>query len=448
MTTPTQGSQIASPHVASTYISNQIMPNQSTNQPQTPQNGGDSHPPAVLSSVISSRRGNSNDVKNKIPDSRVDSIDSALLAALRDPRERLGLLKLEQCLVDFCTKQPQDAFIDVGGPYNSIVISPSLGALTSPQQMHAQKSQTTFQRCILHRLADRFAITRESNMDGSIRLWKNEDSKSPSRLLLDVSEEEYNLSARLEQVSLTNNISSNQPSNNKKKNKMKIMKRNNSNPINIQSRTSAKNKKKTLSDKEKAYAEARARIFQQEQQESKQQDTNDERTSSLPTPSSAIQNSISNASMYVVTPPGDSITQSSPQEENASLSSLHTESSNNKPSKATFRDRRQEENDPDFQRGGSMMVPQAYDCNDPYYGYNNGIAQLQQMQSLGVGTGSSYPVPTQTSHAAYAQYLNQGQPISYPATKTTTTTATIARNHNTVEGFANLHSFDDFPSLR
>ena len=126
MTTSTQGSQIASPHIASTYISNQITPNQSTNQPQTPQNGGDSHPPAVLSSVISSRRGNSNDVKNKIPDSRVDSIDSALLAALRDPRERLGLLKLEQCLVDFCTKQPLDAFIDVGGPYNSIVISPSL----------------------------------------------------------------------------------------------------------------------------------------------------------------------------------------------------------------------------------------------------------------------------------------------------------------------------------
>lgn len=65
---------------------------------------------------------------NSIPQEE-DVVDSALLSALRDPRERLALLKLEQVLIDFQEKQPNDPYIDVGGPYNTLVVSPSLGSI-------------------------------------------------------------------------------------------------------------------------------------------------------------------------------------------------------------------------------------------------------------------------------------------------------------------------------
>jgi hypothetical protein len=49
------------------------------------------------------------------------AIDSALLSAMRDSRERLALLKCERVMVDFCNA-PDVQEIDVGGSYNSIII--------------------------------------------------------------------------------------------------------------------------------------------------------------------------------------------------------------------------------------------------------------------------------------------------------------------------------------
>ena len=295
----------------------------------------------------------------------VDMIDSALMSALRDPRERLGLLNLEQTLVDFLEKQPQDPHIDVGGPYNSMVVSPTLGYIgQSPQEFmsgtissstgttsintntinnnnpnnpnnnigsnntnNLNRPQTTFQRCILHRICDRFNMTRENSYATDpygcylIRVVKGPDSKLPSRLLSSVKESEYQLSSssdissstvnnsstsskvsqsnqllsnfeQMELISSPSNyahssgdgaitaavnnvgITSGPPNNNKKKvRKMKIMKRSSSSVSNGSDTGSnnggkSKNNSKSrdsLSEKEKRYAEARARIFQQEE---------------------------------------------------------------------------------------------------------------------------------------------------------------------------------------
>ena len=119
-------------------------------------------------------------------------IDSALLSALRDPRERLGLLKLEKAGIDFMNTS--DGYIEVGGPYNSVVISPTKGIVTGVGANPDRPHSTSFQRCILHRLADRFSIVRESGtlVDGYIRLVKLTDSRIPKKLLLHLEPSEYN----------------------------------------------------------------------------------------------------------------------------------------------------------------------------------------------------------------------------------------------------------------
>ena len=111
-----------------------------------------------------------------------EEIDSALMAALRDPRERMGLLKLEQAMCEFLQSET-DGWMEVGGPFNSQIQWPSASnnSVSYPPTMR----QTTFQRCILHRLADRFHIIREAGsvLPSSIRLIKIPESKIPAQLL-------------------------------------------------------------------------------------------------------------------------------------------------------------------------------------------------------------------------------------------------------------------------
>jgi len=269
--------------------------------------------PSIISSQPSSKESDDSPPST----SAVDVIDSALLAALRDPRERLGLLKLEQILIDFLEKHPQDSYIDIGGPYNSTVISPTLGYIgQQPQQLqamaqaqsdgtNASRPQTTFQRCILHRICDRFNMTRENSYTTDaygcylIRVCKGPDSKKPPRRLLNVKESEYQiptsnggsssiqqLSANFQQVNMSSASLTNPQAGagggaplgakgNAKIRKMKIMKRSSSNVSNSSSgsnNSKAKNNAPTnksrssLSEKEKKYAEARARIFEQEEE--------------------------------------------------------------------------------------------------------------------------------------------------------------------------------------
>lgn len=226
------------------------------------------------------------------PEELSSQIDSALLAAMRDPRERLALLRLEQVLCDLMRSET-DGWIEVGGPFNSSVLWPSETSARCGAAYPAGLRQTTFQRLILHRLADRFGIIREQgsllqttfgdgNMmamgSGAIRLIKLPQSKIPSCLLQDLDASVYEqggdtatLPPAAEGVGSPTRPS--QTNKSQKPRKMKIMKRQGSNQSQSsnykgggKSNGSSHSGRLSLSDKEKAYAEARARIFQDQQE--------------------------------------------------------------------------------------------------------------------------------------------------------------------------------------
>lgn len=270
----------------------------------------------------------------------LEEVDSALLSALCDSRERKGLLRLERVLVDFM-KEGNLGHIEVGGPYNSIVVggdsenTPQISGIlqqsTSDAQLQQQQQrgmrQTSFQRLILHRLADRFNIIRENvtsnGTDGAsndfniqngiagyggnvgqanyppslIRLIKVNESCIPSNLLIDIDlsvlvnyknprarscgGSSFNNDDGIKTItsSFSSSTLKDGPSmggisgKSKSKKKMVIMKRNSSGSgsfnnydgANSRGKRESKNrsgmKGKKLSDREKAYEEARARIF-------------------------------------------------------------------------------------------------------------------------------------------------------------------------------------------
>jgi hypothetical protein len=335
-------------------------------------------------------------------------IDSALLAALRDPRERLGLLKLEQAMIDFLSNS-SDGYIEVGGPLNSIVISPTTGFISGQNVANSDRPQTTFQRCILHRLADRFHVVRENGNlhEGYIRLIKLKESRIPKSLLVNFnysSESNNNsvdeTSRSMESMNIAgvngNNASTTPATNGKPRNrKMKIMKRcssgDSSRNSNSDSRTPRKGK--NFSDKEKAYAEARARIFAEEQGETASSNPGTPAsTSAAPSPTStpptSQHGSNSNSSL-------DAAADNDSEKRNASR--------NNAVNKATWRNRQQEESDPDFQRGGPMVVqPQTYTTADVYAGF----ASAGAVTPAYIPPQTYYPAATQDATAAY--YAGQG----------------------------------------
>ena len=451
----------------------------------------------------------------------VDVIDSALLAALRDPRERLGLLKLEQSLIDFLDKQPQDNYIDIGGPYNSTVVSPTLGYIgQQPQQLqttaqaqsdgtNAGRPQTTFQRCILHRICDRFNMTRENSYMTDIygcyliRVCKGPDSKKPPRRLLNVKESEYQiprpnpentsgngassnpsqqLTSNFQQLNISSvastapsagsSTTSNFPNTkaNSKVRKMKIMKRSSSSVSNSSSgsnNSKAKNNASvktgsTLSEKERKYAEARARIFEQEEENgnwngnlpahasscnnssnsagtinndnnnrysqgiqnnnNRNVNSNDvyggssytERRGSYNTSNSynhGLQSSQSPSSSSSAA--GSTSINVKAQLHNSSTTSLNSMASNNSGkgnasdcdqqitsstntrSKATYRNRQQEETDPDFRRGAGMHLqhnPYAHPHATVGYGGasgGRGTGNVYYPSNMGVVNGTS-----------------------------------------------------------
>ena len=116
-----------------------------------------------------------------------DQVDSALIAALKEPRERIALLQLETVLTTFM-EQDSAGWMEVAGPYNSVLFSPT----TQTQPAHqSQQRQTSFQRCVLHRLADRFGIVREPGAllgPGSLRLIKLPHSRVPELKISDIAD--------------------------------------------------------------------------------------------------------------------------------------------------------------------------------------------------------------------------------------------------------------------
>ena len=236
-------------------------------------------------------------------------IDSALLAGMREPRERVALLRLENALLDFM--KSDNEWLEVGGPYNSIVLLPSNikeengNTIISPIITSCNANgyrQTSFQKCILHRLADRFGIIREPGvlMFGSIRLLKLSRSAIPSRLLQDLEPADYNNCSThvydsrqfYDNASPHNNkapaidntqvndvtrsladtslgiVKDGANSNIAKNRKIKIMKRPPKDSQHNSDLNNAKNllrkSSSELPEKEKEYAKARARIFQEE----------------------------------------------------------------------------------------------------------------------------------------------------------------------------------------
>lgn len=441
----------------------------------------------------------------------LEEVDSALLTALCDVKERKALVRLESILVDFM-KDPSLPSIDVGGAFNSIVVglrpqqqtsedqtpttSASGGVTTEedattfvPSQSQGVQDlltqyqrgirQTSFQRLILHRLADRFNIVREqiNNINpiptpvtnnerntgerglvdvgannsnnyitswvpqqqqqqqqnsyplGLIRLIKNEESCIPAHLLinLDLSllvnyknprarnfvpnnnnnnnaeEGIRTLSENMNAASLDNAAGvTSMPGPKKPNKKMVIMKRNSSSNTagsgegSGNGKREGRSRRKKLEDREKAYEEARARIFGKEEKKEAEGGITDDRGESAaavqdnlsplnschssfsaeenteaPPPTESESADVSNSGHIV---PSQLISRTTPKIRSASPSPeppsnnavsgslVETEAEQKQQSqsktKAVYRNRQQEENDPDFRRR-SAYVPAA-----------------------------------------------------------------------------------------
>ena len=415
----------------------------------------------------------------------LEEVDSALLTALCDSKERKALVRLESILVQFM-KDTSVASIDIGGAFNSIVVGlrqqqsaenencPAEGGISNeedattfvPSQSQGLQDllnqyqrgirQTSFQRLILHRLADRFNILREqiNNVNpaaatitaaerntserglldvggnnnnnwssqqqqnsfplGLIRLIKNEESCIPDHLLinLDLSilvnyknprarnfvpnnnnnaeEGMRTLSDNMNATSLDTSVGVPKIS----KKKMVIMKRNSSSNTSgsgeglSNGKREGRARRKKFEDREKAYEEARARIFGKEEKKDAEGLPDDlpsavqenlsplnschssfsaEEVIEAPFTSTESVN-VNNGSQIVpsqlLTGTSPKIRSASPSPEPASVavpegSPVETEDEerqNQPKTKAVYRNRQQEENDPDFRRR-SAYVP-------------------------------------------------------------------------------------------
>lgn len=322
---------------------------------------------------------------------RSAAIDSALRSALSDPRERLALLRCEQQFVLFL-QDSSVVEITVGGAFNSIVVgltnSPSApadaGVGSYSSNGHASSRSTSFQRCWLHRLADRFGIVRETVNAEWINCKKTPASAVPTVLLSQLGTDSYHhsnsnefeptVTRSLSQLSLSSPATvgskgmataSNKAAVPKRSNKMKIMKRDSSSSLGASStgrnRSNAsfgatlsdsdksQPKRGTLPEKERAYAEARARIFNEGAAAASEATNGDVlEPSMVPTGSNLAKTpSFHSLSPSLSNTDQDNFDQNDPYNQRprpaaATIGGI---------SKVTWRNRQQEENDPDFQRG-------------------------------------------------------------------------------------------------
>lgn len=347
----------------------------------------------AYSTEIPNAQNEATDGKSKISDK---DVDSALLAALRDNRERIALLRLEQAMIEFMNDTSCE-FMEVGGPFNSVVVKGPTYSVDEEKLAATFDNgarQTSFQRLCLHRLADRFHIVREQGYAspmshyGLIRLLKTKDSCIPKLKLIDIDLTEYDsqtspqdidngtlvkgLSDRLSAVGIQDGRT--KKTRKKKMEKVMIMKRSSSSSL-TGGHKNEKTKKgtdksngrgKDLSDKEKAYAEARARIFASESSMTKD-DCDHALHSEENTDSETNLNSTSH-----------SLNSSPPEKDEPSLHG-NIYSTGTVTSKVTWRNREQEASDPDFCRRHPVMMAQPFpmytrpDGSSPYiqqqYGY-------------------------------------------------------------------------------
>ena len=454
----------------------------------------------------------------------LEDVDSALLSALCDPRERKALFRLEQVMIDFI-KDKSSWSMEVGGAFNAIVLyqnnagaaNDNPGDYEGPdgQIMHVLSQQglqelqhqqqrglkqTSFQRLILHRLADRFNVIREQIIQpyfpptgnerglvdvglpphyspGLIRLIKTNESSIPSNLLIDI---DVSLLANYKNPRarnyfgggtedgtkcITDTMASttleSQPSGvmSKTSKKMVIMKRSDSSSgsgsnlgLNRDNKKD-KTRRKKLEDREKAYEEARARIFgisdssgnenngcdadHAEGSDSKQsgnlQSQYAQEYASTPLISSSCHSSFSvendaniplcttAADICAAQPPTDSsppLSESQSDHDLANLPSGATTSESDdsrRPSisssapaavtKAVYRNRQQEENDPDFKRRGGVRPGYMPYVTNPY-GIPLGVNPYAAM-------GQQPPPPQMVSMHNHSAQFYHGQTQQY-----------------------------------
>jgi len=532
---------------------------------------------ACCESNAPSSPNNENNAAAKTKFSPLDEVDSALLSALCDSRERKALFRLEQVMIDFM-KDKSSGSMEVGGAYNSIVLNQTSGASSNNNgeedgqtpaisqqgqqelqyQLQRGLRQTSFQRLICHRLADRFNILREQvnhtitsgnerglvdvggNANGQqfspglIRLVKTNESGIPSHLLIDIDlsvlvnyknprAKNYaggntNVPVSNNYDDATRNLTENMASatletpsvatssSKKPKKKMVIMKRNSSSESGNTDgsgtdKQKGKSRRKKLEDREKAYEEARARIFGIS--ESSGNENNDggddnadkgERPSvpqsqdsseNAPTPlnschsSFSVEKDVTSAGIgeHIVpsqlissaTPSADHSSPPSPEtprdqeptspsvaateadtsrqpSSSSSASSVPAAATGGAISKAVYRNRQQEENDPDFKRRSdvrSAYVP--YVTNNPYgapVGANPYAAMGQQppppqmiamqMQQQAVhqphfyhGQQNQFPTPQVHPNQFPTPH---GQPNQFPTPQDATYAANMSNN--------------------
>lgn len=373
-----------------------------------------------------------------------EDVDSALCAGMRDPRERTALFRLEHLYQDFCNSS--SLWMEVGGAYNRcVVMGPPNGELETTvsvqQQQAASGHQTSFHRLLVHRLADRFGIKRESRSCNTIRLYKCPETRVPPVLLQDLDPAVYYPSTEMANGSNQNSSSTppspldaKEPSASAEKQlKKKIIVKKRSPGQNMvlqkkslttqQSRnTDSSDHKNRSSDyissrsssseqleaKERAYAEARARIF-------KDDDANpDETTTDPSTPDEDATLSMEKLTVQT--------------NENETLHSPYPDLSPDD-SKAVYRNRAEEAADPDFQRGriraSVVMGPIPSVPYNPAYVYPN-VAGYHSPLNTGSltasapafvpGSANPYlppPTPSQQPQLPWAASPQKNQPVRY-----------------------------------
>lgn len=323
-----------------------------------------------------------NQSQHRRPAAATAAIDSALCSAMSDPRERLALLRCEQQFVLFM-QASNVAEITVGGAYNSIIVgltnAPAMNSDAGISLYNNNGSRSTsFQRCWLHRLADRFGIVREPVNNEWIRCKKTPDSSIPALLLSQLGpefyESEQTAARSMSQLSLgvpaavaTKGAfsSNNKATAPKRSNKMKIMKRDSSSSLgassidgkrgNGSSRSALSDsdkshlKRGTLPEKERAYAEARARIFNEGAAAASAATNGDSLEPNMIASAGDMPKPSSYQSLPSTSSTGDQ--ENFDQNEPPHQRSRPAAAAIGGISKVTWRNRQQEVNDPDFQRG-------------------------------------------------------------------------------------------------
>jgi hypothetical protein len=208
---------------------------------------------------------------------------------------------------------------------------------------------------------------------------------------------------------------------------------------------------KNLSDKEKAYAEARARIFNDSTEGQQQQLISNDDHAYL---------SHSNSTNTLLEEEQNTVVPCSPtillQEEISSSSNSNIAATNNsKISKVTWRNRKQEECDPDFQRRRSVSVLQqpqdSYVFTQQEYFYPTNYYGTVMESYYPINSGETFLQAT--SEPFYPSKGDQGEQYSAPQTMVTNNTSDVTKSTDTStahhhSSFSSSTYHTEFPALR